>query len=534
MSDAPILLTDEVMQSFIREGFITIQSTFPKSYHDAMYRRLEPLEEEGPVGHNNLLPMVPELSEMLEEPVVQGALLSILGPDYHLHFHRHDHVNWPEAMRSIEPWHIEDGRLHKDGDNHSHVAVDGRRHHATRYVMLFYYAQDTPIEMGPAAVAPRSQYLPRRALERSRADLRKRTDAFRKALEAEMQCSISSNLKAKACYESELVSFRYAHAEHFAEFDALDSPWQKSKIPLTGEAGTVVIMNFDIAHGRFGLNTTGIPRHMVKFVFARNQDPTVPSWDNESPDWMSSQDPQEPIWHYVWKWHLGNAIHTDDESLHEASELANRLRGLNDAEAIGAGYTLGSIGAVEPLLEAFTSADVDVRCVAGYGFTPLGAAAVDPLLGLLVDADAELRVRIADLLGDIGPRAVGALPDLIRLLEDDDPHVRQHAVSAIGIVAQAGSTAPTELVDALRDDNALVRQEAALAVARLGKRGCSLPGMVSALEQNLYHDHHHVRGWSIEALKRLDTPDALETALKYLTATRWDHSPTSGDPWSYE
>ena len=100
MSDAPILLTDEAMQRFIREGYVTVQSALPKSYHDAMYARLEPLEEDGLVGHNNLLPMVPELRELLDEPVARGALLSILGPDYYLHFHRHDHVNWPEKVQT--------------------------------------------------------------------------------------------------------------------------------------------------------------------------------------------------------------------------------------------------------------------------------------------------------------------------------------------------------------------------------------------------------------------------------------------------
>ena len=80
MSDAPILLTDEAMQGFVREGYVTVQSSLPKSYHDAMYARLEPLEEDGLVGHNNLLPMVPELGELLDEPVVRGALLSTPGP----------------------------------------------------------------------------------------------------------------------------------------------------------------------------------------------------------------------------------------------------------------------------------------------------------------------------------------------------------------------------------------------------------------------------------------------------------------------
>ena len=105
MSD-PILLTDEAMQNFIREGYVTVRSALPKAYHDAMYARLEPLEEDGLVGHNNLLPMVPELSELLDEPVVRGALTSILGPDYYLHFHRHDHVNHPEKVQPMQAWHL--------------------------------------------------------------------------------------------------------------------------------------------------------------------------------------------------------------------------------------------------------------------------------------------------------------------------------------------------------------------------------------------------------------------------------------------
>ena len=148
MSDAPILLTDEAMQGFVREGYVTVQSELPKSYHDAMYARLEPLEEDGLVGHNNLLPMVPELRELLDEPVVRGALLSVLGPDCYLHFHRHDHVNMPEKVQPMQAWHRGDGRLHKDGERHAHHMVDGRRHHATRFAMLFYYPQDTTWRWG--------------------------------------------------------------------------------------------------------------------------------------------------------------------------------------------------------------------------------------------------------------------------------------------------------------------------------------------------------------------------------------------------
>ena len=107
------------------------------------------------------------------------------------------------------------------------------------------------------------------------------------------------------------------------------------------------------------------------------------------------------------------------------------------------------------------------------------SAAVAPLLDLVDGARPELLAAIADILGDIGPDAVDAVPALTRLLQDKNPRVRQYAAEAIGMVAQARAEAPAELVDALGDDDALVRQYAAVSVARLGARAGSLPGVVA-------------------------------------------------------
>ena len=81
--------------------------------------------------------------------MVHGALHSILGPDYYLHLHRHVHDNPPGSKGQ---------NLHKDSLYNSRYAVDEkRRHHRTRWLMLFYYPQDTPVELGPTAILPRSQ-----------------------------------------------------------------------------------------------------------------------------------------------------------------------------------------------------------------------------------------------------------------------------------------------------------------------------------------------------------------------------------------
>ena len=103
-----------------------------------------------------MLPMVPELTQMLEHPLIDGALQSILGTDYYVHLHRHVH-NRPNIDEG-EPGAVQ--RLHKDSLGNSRFCVDNkRRQHRCRMCMLMYFPQDTPLEWGPTGVMPRSQYL---------------------------------------------------------------------------------------------------------------------------------------------------------------------------------------------------------------------------------------------------------------------------------------------------------------------------------------------------------------------------------------
>ena len=402
--------------------------------------------------------------------------------------------------------------------------------------VLLDLPQDVSLEMGPTAVAPRSQYLPRRALEMQRAVLRTRTRDLRRSIEAETQASIDSDPEASDRYERELEAFRVDQAKLFETVEALDAPWQATRTPIVADAGTVTIVHHDIAHGRFGMNTTSTPRHMVKFLFTRDREPTAPTWDNSSPEWIASGDPQEPIWEYVWNWYRGAGEQginraVDDTRCPRQSDSGAWMTPRRSVPPTRWATSARS----NRLVEALTSPDVALRCIAGYGFTPLGSAAVSPLLeSRRRCATPELLAAIADILGDIGLVAVDALPALTRLLGHTEPRVRQYAAEAIGTIGQASPEAPAELVDALGDDDALVRQYAAISVGRLGARAGALPGVVDALKQNLVHGHHHVRGWSVEALRRLGTPEALNAAIDYLMTTRWDYAPWSGEPWEYD
>ncbi len=505
------------MQSFIREGHVALQSELPREFHARMHAALEPLDEGGPRGHNNLLPCVPELSRLLDEPVVQGALESILGPGCYLHFHRHDHFNFPNAAQP----------LHKDGDNHSHYAVDGlRRMHRTRFAMLFYYPQDTPLAKGPTGIVPRSQYVPRRALEAASRRLREFDDRARKEIEATLDEgeSIFGSERGRALWRQRRARFRTENPQLLATVQALAEPWEAAKIPLVGKAGTVTIVHFDMVHGRYSGNTTDETRHMVKFLFTRDRDPVSPSWNHRGLPWPQDDDALAPVWRSLWDWHRGAVSKSGGGRF-----SPGRLGSEDDRAALGAAYSLGAAGDLKALFEVFLNGSVELRTIAAYGLVAAGAGAVSRLGATLASADAELAVRVLDVLGDIGPPAAAALNEVRALTRHEDVDVRRYAVEAMGTVAQGRPCEAAPLAQALLDDDALVRRNAALSVARLGSDLVNADRLVPLLADNLYHWHHHVRGWSIEALQRLPSKAATAAALRYLMAARWDPMPKSGD-----
>lgn len=513
----PELLDDAAMQRFIAEGCITLQSDLPRDYHAGIFAALDGLQEGGPLGHNNLLPCVPELARLLDEPKVRGALASILGANYYLHFHRHDHFQYPGG---VQP-------LHKDGDSHSHYAVDGlRRMHRTRFAMLFYYPQDTPLEKGPTGIVPGSHYLPRRALEAARQEVHEFHRRCWQEVEAEFGKPIHANQEAQRALQRRMDQFRSDNPALFQAIEQLEEPWQAARVPLVGDAGTFSIVHFDIVHGRYGANATDLPRHMVKFLFVRDREPRQPSWQHDGQPWPEADDALLPVWQSMWAWHGGWP-----SSAPRSFRVAD-LDGEDEQAALAAAYTCGRVASGETmqlLYDRFQSEDAATRTIAAYGLVASHRMAVPWLTEMLSKADAKFAVRIIDVLGDIGPEAVDALPDIIAAIEHEDANVRRYAAEAVGTVAQGQRIDSAPLATALTDEDALVRRNAALAVARLAPDLDDSDALVARLCENLQHWHHHVRGWAIEALQRLESPKATQAALRYLATVRWDAAPKSGD-----
>merc|ERR1712096_94595 len=100
----------------------------------------EIFKKEGNPG-NNLLPRIPMINEVFEDPWVAGAFTSVVGPDYYMQPHRHCHSNPPYSKGQ---------NMHQDGGK--------RWSHKTRRLLVFYYPQDTPEEIGPTGIIPGSHY----------------------------------------------------------------------------------------------------------------------------------------------------------------------------------------------------------------------------------------------------------------------------------------------------------------------------------------------------------------------------------------
>ena len=450
MIDKQYLLTDEQMQHFIINGYVIVNTDLPASFHDFIYEQTEIVfEKEGNPG-NNLLPRIPEIQAIFDDKRVIGGLTSVLGEDYYMQPHRHAHFNQPRS---------EGQRMHQDSGK--------EWSHHTRRLLVFYYPQDTPVELGPTAIAPGSHY-----------------------------------------------------------YNTPDSVTASNEFPVCGKAGTVAIVNYDLWH-RAMPNHTDKNRYMMKFLFARMSEPQTPSWNSEKTEWDQHEpignDAHQKMFQHVWDWHYGKTngdMPSNGRSMESVPRLIEGLGNGSESKGLSAAYVLSKFGesVVPALMEAFENESEAIRRNAYYALSAMGTPAVDPLIGSLEHLDSQVREIAAEALGDIGSSAQAAVPALVAVLGDESERVRFHAAEALGTVSQQESIAIPALSAALRDENERVRQDAALALARIGPHAADA---VSALEAVFSDGNMYVRGDAVHALYRIGTPEAREVLLQFLMRTRW-------------
>ena len=444
------LLSDAQMRHFIVNGYVTVTTELPAQFHDAIYEKtVTVFDKEGNPG-NNMIPRIPEIQQILDDPNVSGGLTSLLGADSYKQPHRHPHYNPPGSNGQ---------GMHQDGGK--------RWSHHTRRLLVFYYPQDTPIELGPTGVVPMSHY--------------------------------------------------YSTRE-----GAEISPEQ----PIVGKAGTVAFANYDLWH-RAMPNSSEKKRYMMKFLYARMSEPQEPTWANKETEWANGTSVGLPehqeMFRHLWNWHRGiedNAAHgtSNGESL---SGLISSLNSTSESTGLQAAYEMPKFGekAVPALVRCLQDESEMTRRNACYALNAVGTPVVDALQEALKDSCEHVRDNAAEALGDLGNKAESAVPALVETLAaDPSGSVRSHTIEALGTTSQASSIAVPGLVKALEDPHEGARRNAVFALARIGPNATAA---VEGLQNVLFDENRYVRGDAVHALHRIGTPAAKAVLLRYLETTRW-------------
>ena len=452
------LFTDSQMHDFIVNGFITVRTDLPESFHEEVYAKTkEVFDKEGNPG-NNLLPRIPMIDQVLEDSWVVGALTSVLGPDYYMQPHRHCHHNPPGSKGQ---------RMHQDGGK--------RWSHKTRRLLVFYYPQDTPEELGPTGIVPGSHY-----------------------------------------------------------YKTPDGATMREELPLCGQAGEVAVVNYDLWH-RAMPNKTELNRYMMKFLYLRMSEPTEPTWHHEQSDWdqvSAGSDARYRNWQHqqmyasIWNWHLGQKIKKAERSDcgDSVGKLIEAFESVPEAECLTNAYALSRFddSALPDLANLLAEGSEDVQRYAFYSLSTIGLSAVPVLTDLVDHANESVRCRAVEALGDIGTDASPSLSQVVQALQDDSQEVRSKAAESIGTIASVSDCDTRDTVSALSaaltDSHDRVRQNAVVALCRIAPQSDT---PVSALQTALADENRYVRGDAVHALRRINTQTAKDILIDYLMKSRW-------------
>lgn len=432
MKMAENLLTDAQMREFIVNGFVTVNTDLPATFHEDVFQRTAAVfDKEGNPG-NNLLPRIPEIQRVFDDANVKGALTSLLGPDSYMQPHRHPHYNPPGSKGQ---------GMHQDGGK--------RWSHHTRRLLVFYYPQDTPVERGPTGVVPTSHYF-------------------------------STNEGSQISPEYPITGT--AGSVAFANYDL----WHRAMPNQTEERRYMMKFlyarmiepqepTWDNKETDWGNGTAPGPKehqdmfeHLWNWHLGSKGVDTSPSTNGEALSGLISAMKGEvesvglQAAYQVPKFGE-EAVRPLVRCLYEESDMARR----NACYALNA---MGSV-AVDALRNALKDAPEGVRANAAEALGDLGTKAepaVPDLVETLENESANVRVRAIEALGTTSQSGSLAVPSLIKGLDNPNDGIRRNSVFALCRIGAHAADAVEGLENLLFDENRYIRGNAVHALYRIG------------------------------------------------------------------
>ncbi len=431
-----LLLSDDQYLTYLRDGYVVIQPEFDDAFHELLYQRAHRMYQQvgdalKPGIHlevvaDNLRARAPELDRLFGDPVVRGALTSILGEDYLLYPHSFLH----RAETS-------DQRFHQDcslpWSERGHYDV-----HRPDWVMLCYYPQAVDADNGPTELVPGTQYWTR--------DFERQDGSFHAedSLDPEWAAERMGSCEDLAARDSRLQG----------SLDALGIPGLQRRF-IQVPRGAVVVIHHDLIHRGSRRLPEAAARYMFKFYLARTKKPTAPTWDCKlaEPDLSGTRGDLRPVVRALWQWSAGRPISSassmpgSEAALHAAGEH-DRIRA---AYELGSAAAYGEGAALELLACAVDDQREAVRRAACYGLVMAGEAAASALITAATAKRAATRRIVAFALGCCAQRSRPAIDVLIDLLADPDYLVRSNAAYGLGQVMREPDGPWARIVEALLD-----------------------------------------------------------------------------------
>ncbi len=532
-------LNDEQMRTFICDGVLVLDSGINPSVHNQIFDKINWNNTHEFNMGNNVLPRIPELQQVLDSPIIDGALQSVLGDDYLLHPHRFMHASEPidADQQGIKLLGGEHGpQMGKGSSGTSYWHQDAQsplargRYHVPRFAMILYFPQDTPVERGPTRVIPGTQL------------------------------------------QARIFSEDYPNAF----------------VPDNIRAGTCLLISFDIAHAALS-NRTDMSRYMFKFVFMRTRHPAGPTWQGGEDSWhtpaarLSSAYVYDDAWEYIWNWlrgkpdwpavpfdsgDAGDPTNSSSDAIHQ---MVRHLNQQDQTSRLTAIYRLARLGAVDAVIQSlltcggksreiplgYKTDDKGAKVIDGdpnerrwnegafvlqdeaYALGAMGEIAISPLVELLANEDPWIRINAAFALGEIGPKASRAMPVLAEQLSHPVCQVARAALDAMACIGNNTAAALPAIERLLTEDNPdwqtpLGRhwtgenQARFNAMCALLNSDIPVPTIEPLLIKCLEDANGYVQALALEMLTTQGSPSAIQRSVAYLKTHRWDDTLAAG------